>query len=117
MTTILTELSPTKLPKSLTRCGYRLDQIHRSPNAAVYSVTDIETGTAHGFEVFQIKVQSERTTPNGIHFAHKERYPANEDFGVWAFAPRTKEKAFQIFGEMEIKAIREKPIEAFELAI
>lgn len=113
----MTENKPISLPIELKKCGYLLKQIHRSQHAAVYSVTDEKTGVQHGFEVFSIRIQQERTTPSGISFAHKERYPSNEDFGVWAFAPRTKERAFKIFGEMETKALREKPVEGFELAI
>ena len=108
---------PITLPIELKKCGYWLKQIHRSQHAAVYSVTDAKTGDAHGFEVFEIRIQAARTLPNGISFAHKEVYPSDTCFGVWAFAPRAKERAFKIFGEMETKALREKPVEGFELAI
>jgi hypothetical protein len=116
MTGILDE-SIIKLPPTLSRCGYLLQQVHRSQYAAVYSVTDEKTGDAHGFEVFEIREQQPRTMPNGVSFAHREIYPSNEAFGKWAFAPRTRERAFEIFGEMEVKALRKKPVEGFELAI
>ena len=96
--------TPSVLPETLKRCGYKLKQVHRSQYAAIYSVTDIETQQAHGFEVFEVRVQQAKTLPNGIHFAHKECYPNNENFGVWAFAPRTIERAEQIFAQMENKA-------------
>ena len=44
--------TPSVLPQTLRRCGYKLQQVHRSQYAAIYSVTDIETQQAHGFEVF-----------------------------------------------------------------
>jgi hypothetical protein len=108
---------PIALPIELKKCGYLLSQIHRSQYAAIYSVTDLKTSEKHGFEVFEIRVQAARTLPNGASFAHKEIYPSDTCFGFWAFAPRTKERAFKIFGEMEIKALQKKPVEGFELAI
>lgn len=117
MTEQITGKKPLELPESFQKFGYTLAQIHRSPYAAIYTVTDVKTGASHGFEVFAVKIQQERTTPSGIHFAFKEMYPSKEDFGVWAFAPRTRERAFQIFAELECKALREKPVEDCELAI
>jgi hypothetical protein len=108
---------PIPLPNSLTKCGYLLSQIHRSQYAAVYSVTDLKTGEKHGFEVFEVRIQAARALPNGASFAHKEIYPSDTCFGFWAFAPRTRERAFEIFGEMEIKALQKMSVEGFELAI
>ena len=107
--------TPSVLPETLRRCGYKLEQVHRSQYAAVYSVTDIETQQAHGFEVFEVRVQQAKALPNGVHFAHKECYPNNETFGVWAFAPRSRNRAFEIFAQLEIKALRKKPVESLEL--
>lgn len=95
----ITGVKPLKLPNEFQKFGYTLTQIHRSQYAAIYTVTDAKTGASHGFEVFAVKIQQERTTPSGIHFAFKEMYPSKEDFGVWAFAPRSRERAFQIFAE------------------
>jgi hypothetical protein len=96
--------TPIKLPFELSRCGYILRQIHRTEQAAIYEVIDRPTGGTHGFEVFEIRIQAPRTLANGVHFAHKERYPANEDFGVWAFAPATRARAFEVFSRLESKA-------------
>lgn len=111
----MTKNQPIALSIEVKKCGYLLRQVHRSQYAAIYAVTDIETGTAHGFEVFEIRVQQPRTLANGVSFAHKEVYPNNEAFGVWAFAPRSRDRAFQIFAEMEIKGLRKKPVESLEL--
>jgi hypothetical protein len=113
----MTENKPISLPIELKKCGYLLKQIQRNDFAAVYSVTDIATGDEHGFEVFEVRVQQAKTLPNGVSYFFKERYPSDEAFGKWAFAPKTRERAFQIFSEMGIKALREKPVEGFELAI
>ncbi len=107
MTQII-EKQPISLPIELKKCGYLLKQIHRSQHAAVYSVTDEKTGVQHGFEVFEIRVQAARTLPNGVSFAHKEIYPSDTCFGVWAFAPRTRERAKEIFFEMEIEALNKQ---------
>jgi hypothetical protein len=90
---------PELLPVNLKRYGYELQQLQRNEHAAVYSVTDIETQQAHGFEVFEIRIQQARIMANGIHFAHKEVYPNNEAFGNWAKAPRTLDRALQVFNE------------------
>lgn len=102
-TTILTTTTPTKLPIELSRCGYTLRQVHRSECAAIYEAVCKHTHQTHGFEVFEIRVQEARTLANGVHFANKERYPANEDFGSWAFAPSTRERAFEVFLNLEKK--------------
>lgn len=117
MTVEITGAKPLELPESFKKFGYTLQQIHRTQHAAIYTVTDAKTGASHGFEVFAVKIQEERTTPSGIHFAYKEKYPTGEDFGLWAFAPKTRERAFQIFAELECKALREKPVEDCELVI
>jgi hypothetical protein len=90
---------PELLPVNLKRYGYELKQLQRNEHAAVYSVTDIETQQAHGFEVFEVRIQQARTMANGIRFAHKEVYPNNEAFGNWANAPRTLDRALQLFNE------------------
>ncbi len=91
--------TPELLPLNLKRCGYELKQLQRNDFAAMYSVTDIETQQPHGFEVFEIRIQEARTLANGIHFAHKEVYPNNEAFGNWAAAPRTLDRALQLFND------------------
>ena len=111
----MTENQPITLPLEVKKCGYLLQQVHRSQYAAIYSVTDIETQQAHGFEVFEVRVQQAKTLSNGVSFAHKEVYPNSEAFGNWAFAPRSRERAFKIFTEIEIKALRKKPVESLEL--
>ena len=56
--------TPSVLPETLRRCGYKLQQVHRSQYVAVYSVTDIETQQAHGFEIFaQLEIKGLRKKP------------------------------------------------------
>ena len=92
------------LPLSFNRYGYHIHQLQRNEYAALYEVTDILTGSPQGFEVFCIKIQQERTTASGIHFALKERYPSAEDFGQTAKAPRTLDRASQLFNEYSERA-------------
>lgn len=110
--------TPEQLPITFKRCGYQLQQLQRNEAAALYSVTDIETGQAHGFEVFEIRIQQARTTASGIHFAFKERYPSAEDFGQTAKAPTTLERALFLFNEYTERGRKkaEKAVSKAELA-
>jgi len=94
-----TGATPEQLPLSIKTKGFELKQLQRNEYAAIYTITDIETQQAQGFEVFMIEIQQARTTASGIHFAHKERYPSAEDFGQTAKAPRTLERALELFNE------------------
>lgn len=96
---------PIPLPLNLKKCGFLLKQEYRLAAAAVYSVTDIETGKQHGYEVFEVRTQQAKTLPNGVKYPHKERYPPSEAFGKWAFAPSTFERALEIFMEIELKEV------------
>jgi len=110
--------TPEQLPITFKRCGYELKQLQRNQFAALYSVTDIETGTAHGFEVFMIEIQQPRTTKSGIHFAFKEVYPSSEKFGDIAKAPTTLERALFLFNEYTERGRKraEKALSRTELA-
>lgn len=98
-----TGATPEQLPLTIKTKGFELKQLQRNPFAAMYSVTDIETGTAHGFEVFTIRTQQEKHR-KGITYAHKEVYPSGEAFGIWAKAPRTLESALYLFNEYTERA-------------
>lgn len=94
-----TGATPEQLPLTIKTKGFELKQLQRNPFAAVYTVTDIETQQAQGYEVFEIRIQQARTTKSGVHFAFKEKYPSGEDFGKTAFAPSTMQRALQLFNE------------------
>lgn len=95
--------TPQLLSVTFKRCGYQLTQLERNQFAALYSVTDIETGKAQGFEVFEIRIQQAHTTAKGISYAHKEIYPNNEAFGNWAKAPSSKDRALELFADFTEK--------------
>jgi len=94
-----TGATPEQLPLTFKTKGYQLSQLQRNPFAALYTVTDIETQQAQGYEVFEIRIQQARTTKSGVHFAFKERYPSAEDFGQTAKAPKTFDRALFLFNE------------------
>ena len=96
---------PIPLPMEFKKCGFLLRQEYRGAWTAVYSVTDTITGDQHGFEVFEIRTQPEKTLPNGITYHHKEVYPSAEAFGKWAKAPSGLSRAVEIFLEMELKEV------------
>ena len=97
--------TPIPLPMELKKCGFLLSQEYRGFATAAYSVTDTITGSEHGFEVFEIKVQQPKTLPNGVQMPLKEKYPSPEDFGKWAKAPGNFKRAIEIFLEMELKEL------------
>jgi hypothetical protein len=100
----MTENQPIALPIELKKCGYLLKQIQRNDFAAVYSVTDIATGAAHGYEVFEIQYREPTTYPNGTQYPMRERYPNAEAFGDWAKAPRHLDRALQLFKDFTERA-------------
>ena len=113
-----TGATPEQLPLSIKTKGFELNQVQRNEFAALYSVTDIETGNKHGFEVFEILIQQPRTTKSGIHFAHKEVYPSAEKFGDTAKAPQTTERALELFAQYTERGRKkaEKAMSKAELA-
>jgi hypothetical protein len=50
--------------------------------------------------VFKLRIQPEREI-FGKSYPEKERFPGNEDFGIWAWACRTLERAMERFNELE----------------
>ena len=77
---------------------YRLEK--RGENAMVYRQICPEEGDIIAYEVFKIKVDKPKIV-FGIQLNEREIFPGNEDFGKWAWATRSLDKAEQIFERIE----------------
>ncbi len=78
-----------------TKSGYTLTCIHESETGFIYEERYNRTGNVHGYEVFK-RIPYESFTIAGKVFPAGVRYPGNEDFGKWAWSPRTLERAYEI---------------------
>ena len=87
-----------KLPLKLRKNGFNYTQVCRGWRSFVYE--QLITPEIKYFEVFELRIQPEREK-FGKLYPTKERFPGNEDFGVWAWTCRTLEKAMERFNELE----------------
>lgn len=92
-----------RLPLEFEAIDYTYKQIARTEKAAIYSVM-----TGYGkigvWEVFKIKLQKgQKTTMGGVdvEFKAKEKYPNNEDFGVWAGCFTDQAKAIAAYNNIK----------------
>ncbi len=87
-------------PLTFRKNGFNYTQVSLGIKSAVYEQTYTQIPPVSYFEVFRIKEQKEFTI-NGITSPAKFRIPGNEDFGLWAWVYRDKEKAIKKFNELE----------------
>jgi hypothetical protein len=88
------------LPEKIKRKNFFYELEKRGTKALMYRQIDDEDNYLVGYEVFKIKVDSPKVV-FGIQLNEREVFPANEDFGKWAWACSTKEKADQRFQYLE----------------
>ena len=72
----------------------------------MYRQIDDEDNVLVAYEVFKIKVDPPKVV-FGIQLNEREIFPANEDFGKWAWTCSTKEKADRRFQEIENSTVEE----------
>lgn len=90
------------LQKVIKRKGYTYTQKHTS-TAYVYEQCD-DSGRVVGYEVFRHKVQKRRESQIGgrdVVFPARVRFPADEDFGNWAWSFMSYEKALQKYFDLQ----------------
>lgn len=88
------------LPEKIKRKGFFYELEKRGNKALMYRQIDDEDNVLVAYEVFKIKVDQPKVV-FGIQLNEREVFPANEDFGKWAWACTTKEKAEQRFQYLE----------------
>lgn len=82
--------------------GYKFTQLHKSENAFLYSVTNLEHDTIH-YEVFKRVVSPESNVVIGgktIHYTKHEVYPSINQFGVTAWCVVNIDRAKEKFTEL-----------------
>ena len=88
------------LPEKIKRKGFTYELEKRGNKALMYRQIDDEDGILVAYEVFKIKVDPPKTV-FGIPLNEREVFPANEDFGKWAWSCSTKDKAEKRFQDLE----------------
>lgn len=94
------------LPDEYKLYGYIRKLEVRKDKGVIYSCTSEETPDAEPthYEVFCIreaKAVDTMVKGNHVKTPRREKLPSNEDFGVWAWTTKTREKADEILEEIE----------------
>jgi hypothetical protein len=88
------------LPENIKRKGFFYELEKRGTKTLIYRQIDDEDNIIVGYEVFKIKVDKPKVV-FGIQLNEREVFPANEDFGKWAWSCSTRERAEQKFQYLE----------------
>ena len=101
------------LPERIRRKGFFYDFVKRGDKAMIYKQTDVEDDFIVAYEVFKIKVDQPKVV-FGIQLNEREIFPANEDFGKWAWSCPSLERAerkFQFLETLDEEVQEEETIE------
>lgn len=88
------------LPEKIKRKGFVYELEKRGTKALIYRQIDDEDNIVVAYEVFKIKVDKPKVV-FGIQLNEREVFPANEDFGKWAWSCSGRERAEQKFQHLE----------------
>ena len=88
------------LPEKIKRKGFTYELEKRGTKALMYRQIDDEDNILVAYEVFKIKVDPPKVV-FGIPLNEREVFPANEDFGKWAWSCSNKERADRRFQNLE----------------
>lgn len=99
-----------KLQNEIKGNGFIYRLVKSSDVGFVFSVNDDKTNQLYSYEVFKRKL-----TPLCVDFEKKifsetefkERYPKNNDFGMWAWSPRSLKRAEEILASFDSAAENE----------
>jgi hypothetical protein len=72
-----------QLPETLSRNGNEYRLYKRGKRVLVYA--EGQDNQDLGYEVFKIKI-AKACEVNGHYYPNRERFPGNEDFGLWAWS-------------------------------
>lgn len=87
------------LPFVLKKNSFKYTQLHRGSRSCIYEQRVSEK--TRYYEVFLIRLSQEKLLPNGKILPVKEKFPADEDFGTWAWTYPTLQAAQRKFNELE----------------
>ena len=88
------------LPEKIKRKGFIYELEKRGTKSLIYRQVDDEDNLIVAYEVFKIKVDKPKVV-FGIQLNEREVFPANEDFGKWAWSCSRRERAEQKFQYLE----------------
>lgn len=88
------------LPEKIKRKGFIYELEKRGTKSLIYRQIDDEDNIIVAYEVFKIKVDKPKVV-FGIQLNEREVFPANEDFGKWAWSCSGRERAEQKFQYLE----------------
>lgn len=107
------ESNVQSLPQEKIKNGYQYNLVTRSTSAAMYQQIVQKdcngiVGETVGFEVFQILigkpyslVQKHGNKKGEVYnYPAMEKFPGNENFGIWAWAYNSKETAMEKFNSL-----------------
>ena len=98
MIEIIEDIKVEKVPIKLRKNGLTYTRICRGGRSFVYEQTI--TSIIKYYEVFELRIQPEWEI-NGYFYPAKERFPSNEDFGLWVWTYRTLDRAMEWFNQLE----------------
>ena len=101
------------LPERIRRKGFFYDFVKRGEKAMIYKQTDVEDDFTVAYEVFKVKVDQPKVV-FGIQLNEREIFPANEDFGKWAWSCPSLERAevkFQYLESLTDDPVQEEILE------
>lgn len=101
------------LTERIRRKGFFYDLEKRGAKTLIYKQTDVEDSVVVAYEVFKIKVDQPKIV-FGIQLNEREIFPANEDFGKWAWSCSTRERAEEKFQLLEIDSGEIVPDEIYQ---
>lgn len=88
------------IPEKIKRKGFVYELEKRGAKTLVYRQIDDEDSSVVAYEVFKIRVDKPKVV-FGIQLNEREVFPANEDFGKWAWTCPTLERAEKKFELLE----------------
>lgn len=88
------------LPEKIKRKGFIYELEKRGEKSLIYRQIDDEDGDLVAYEVFRLKIDPPKVV-FGISLNKREVFPANEDFGKWAWSYKLRERAEKKFQELE----------------
>jgi hypothetical protein len=88
------------LAQEIRKNGYIYSLEKRGEKAMIYKQVCAEEGITVGYEVFKRKIDKPKVV-FGIELGEREIFPGNEDFGKWAWAVRSLERAEERFHNIE----------------
>ncbi len=95
------------LPETKEKNGYHYTLVTRSAKAAIYKMVNVkepEDKSVH-YEVFKVCIAPavtliSKTSGKAYVYPPTERFPGNNDFGIYAWTYNTKEYAMQKYNEL-----------------